>query len=152
MLSDPVAVTARSKAWTVFTHSNTGIVGSNPTQGMDVCVRLSCVCVGLCVGSGLPKGWSPVQCVLSTVCRIKEPKKWATALQLDVVLLLMRLADLHIFLRIHVWVLETLADPFPFLVFICFCCFCSFCTVLSYCCYLQSYSVIDHWLLSSARK
>jgi hypothetical protein len=29
---------ARSKAWTVFARSNAGIVGSNPTQGMDVCV------------------------------------------------------------------------------------------------------------------
>jgi hypothetical protein len=28
-------------------------MGSNPTQGMDVCVRLFCVCAVLCVGSGL---------------------------------------------------------------------------------------------------
>jgi hypothetical protein len=34
-------VAARSKAWTVFARSNAGIVGSNPTQGMDVCI----VCV-----------------------------------------------------------------------------------------------------------
>jgi hypothetical protein len=27
-------------AWTPFTSSNTGIVGSNHTLGMDVCVRL----------------------------------------------------------------------------------------------------------------
>jgi hypothetical protein len=26
---------------------------------MDVCVRLFCVCVVLCVDSGLMKGWSP---------------------------------------------------------------------------------------------
>jgi hypothetical protein len=32
---------------------NTGIVGSNPTQGMDVCVRLFIVRVVLCVGRGL---------------------------------------------------------------------------------------------------
>jgi hypothetical protein len=31
---------ARSKAWTVFVRSNTEIVGSNPTPGMDVCARL----------------------------------------------------------------------------------------------------------------
>jgi hypothetical protein len=37
----PVAVVARSKAWTVFTSSNAGIVGSNPPQDMDVCI----VCV-----------------------------------------------------------------------------------------------------------
>jgi hypothetical protein len=30
-------------------------VGSNPIQGMDVCVRLFCLCVVLCVGSGLAK-------------------------------------------------------------------------------------------------
>jgi hypothetical protein len=28
-------------------------VGSNPTQGMDVCLHLCRVCVFLCVGSGL---------------------------------------------------------------------------------------------------
>jgi hypothetical protein len=31
-------VAARSKAWNVFARSNAGIVGSNPAQGMDVCV------------------------------------------------------------------------------------------------------------------
>jgi hypothetical protein len=31
---------------------------------MDVCVRLFCVCVALCVVSGLATGWSPVQGVL----------------------------------------------------------------------------------------
>jgi hypothetical protein len=30
--------------------------GLNPTRGMDVCVRLFCVCVVLCVGSGLTTG------------------------------------------------------------------------------------------------
>jgi hypothetical protein len=36
----PITVAARSKAWTVFVRSNTGIMGSNPTRVMDVCVRL----------------------------------------------------------------------------------------------------------------
>jgi hypothetical protein len=40
----PITVAAQSKAWTVFVLSKTGIVGSNPTLGMDVCVRLFCVC------------------------------------------------------------------------------------------------------------
>jgi hypothetical protein len=31
-------VAAQCKAWTVFARSKAGIVGSNPTQGMDVCV------------------------------------------------------------------------------------------------------------------
>jgi hypothetical protein len=71
----PITVAARSKSWIVFACSNAGIVGSNPTQGMDVCVRLFCVCVVLCVGSGLATGWSPVQGVLPTVYRIKKWKK-----------------------------------------------------------------------------
>jgi hypothetical protein len=44
------------KAWTVFARSNSGIVGSNPTRGMDVCVRLFCVFAVLCAGSGLATG------------------------------------------------------------------------------------------------
>jgi hypothetical protein len=44
---------------TVAASSNAGIVGSNPTRGTDVCVRLFCVCVVLCVGSCLATGWSP---------------------------------------------------------------------------------------------
>jgi hypothetical protein len=71
----PITEVTRSKAWTVFARSNTGIVGSNPTRGMDVCVRLFCVCVVLCVGSGLATGWSPVQGVLQTVYRTKRVKK-----------------------------------------------------------------------------
>jgi hypothetical protein len=34
----PITVVARSKGRTVFTLSNAGIVGSNPTQCMDVCI------------------------------------------------------------------------------------------------------------------
>jgi hypothetical protein len=34
---------------------------------MDICVRLFCVCVVLCVGSGLATGCSLVQGVLLTV-------------------------------------------------------------------------------------
>jgi hypothetical protein len=49
----PVTVAERSNACTVFALSEAGIVGSNPTQGMDVwcvcvCLRVrafSCVCV-----------------------------------------------------------------------------------------------------------
>jgi hypothetical protein len=38
-------------------------------------VRLFCVCVVLCVGSGLETGWSPAQWVLPTVYTIKKLKK-----------------------------------------------------------------------------
>jgi hypothetical protein len=65
----------RSKAWTVVVCSNTGIVGSNPTWGMNVCAVLFGVCVVLCVRSGLATGWSPVQGVVPTVYRIKKLTK-----------------------------------------------------------------------------
>jgi hypothetical protein len=41
----PITVASQFKAWTVFARSNTGIVDSNPTQGMGVCVRLFCACL-----------------------------------------------------------------------------------------------------------
>jgi hypothetical protein len=31
-------------------------MGSNPTEEMDVCVRLFCACVVLCLGSALARG------------------------------------------------------------------------------------------------
>jgi len=40
----PAPVAALSKARTVCDRSNTGIVGSNPAQGMDVCPRFSVLC------------------------------------------------------------------------------------------------------------
>jgi hypothetical protein len=42
-----ITVAARYKAWNVFSRSNTGIVFSNPTRGIDVCLSLFCVCVVL---------------------------------------------------------------------------------------------------------
>jgi hypothetical protein len=58
----------RCKAWTVFACLNIGIVCSNLTRAMDVCVRL------FCLGSGLVTGWSPVHGALVTVYRIKKLK------------------------------------------------------------------------------
>jgi hypothetical protein len=43
-------------ALTVFASSKAGIVGSNSTQGIDVCVHLFCVCIVVYVGSGLATG------------------------------------------------------------------------------------------------
>jgi hypothetical protein len=40
----PVPLAARSKARNVFVRSNTGIVGSNPARGTDVCPRFSVLC------------------------------------------------------------------------------------------------------------
>jgi hypothetical protein len=39
----PITMVAQSKMWTVFALWDTGVVGSNPTGGMDVCVTLFCV-------------------------------------------------------------------------------------------------------------
>jgi hypothetical protein len=66
-VNEPITVAARPKEWNIFTCSNIGIMGSNPTQGMDVYVRLFCVYVVLCVGSGLATGWSSIQGVLPSV-------------------------------------------------------------------------------------
>jgi hypothetical protein len=71
-----ITVTALFMSWTVFARSNTGIVGSNPTWGMDVWVRLFSVCI-LYVGSGLATGWSPVQS--HTDCLRVKKLKWNKA-------------------------------------------------------------------------
>jgi hypothetical protein len=84
-----------AKARTLFARSNPGIVGSNPTQGMVVCVRLFCVCAVLCVGRGLATSWSLVQVVLPTVFRIRKlksgqgPKKDCRAMMMMMMLMMM---------------------------------------------------------------
>jgi hypothetical protein len=52
----PITVDKGSKALTVFAHSNTEDIVSNPTSGMDVCLRIFCICVVLCVGRGFAIG------------------------------------------------------------------------------------------------
>jgi hypothetical protein len=50
-------VDAWSEARIVFARSDLGIVGSNPTEGMDVCIMcVYAVCVVLCVGRVLATG------------------------------------------------------------------------------------------------
>jgi hypothetical protein len=39
----PITMAAQSKARTVLAAQNTGVVGSNPTRGVDVCMRLFCL-------------------------------------------------------------------------------------------------------------
>jgi hypothetical protein len=67
--NSPVTVAERSKACTVFARSEAGIVGSNPSQSMDVwCVcEFFCVCVVMCSGRGFATAWSPVQGALPSV-------------------------------------------------------------------------------------
>jgi hypothetical protein len=50
---------SRSRAWTVFGRSNTGVVGSDLTWGVDVCLHLFCVCAVLYVGRHLETSWPP---------------------------------------------------------------------------------------------
>jgi hypothetical protein len=59
----PVPVAAPSKARTIFGRMNAGIVGSNPSRGMDMCMRFSVLCcvVLSCVGRGLASGRSPAK-------------------------------------------------------------------------------------------
>jgi hypothetical protein len=59
--TQPITETARSKAWTIFARLNNGIVGSNPTRGMDFCVGLFRVCVVL--QRAEPRSWSPTNYV-----------------------------------------------------------------------------------------
>jgi hypothetical protein len=71
----PITVAARPNVWAVFVRSEDGMVGSNPTQGIVTFVSLFCVCVVMCVGSGLATGWSSVQGVLPTVQYDYETEK-----------------------------------------------------------------------------
>jgi hypothetical protein len=67
---------ARSKAGTVFAQSNTGIVGSNPTYGMHVCVRLFCVCAS-CVQVAALLWADPPSKEAYPLC--KRPRNWKAA-------------------------------------------------------------------------
>jgi hypothetical protein len=53
--------------WTFFARPNTGVLGSNTTWGMDVCVHLFCLCCSVCMWrpcDGLiPRPRSPTDCV-----------------------------------------------------------------------------------------
>jgi hypothetical protein len=43
----PITEAEQSNALIIFARSDTGIVDSNPTSGMAICVSLFCVCVVL---------------------------------------------------------------------------------------------------------
>jgi hypothetical protein len=79
--NEPIPVAAQTEAWTVLALSNTKIVGSNPTGGTDVRVRLFYVCVALRVDSGLATGWASVQGSIPTVYRIRKTQMEAKAQQ-----------------------------------------------------------------------
>jgi hypothetical protein len=58
-----------SKSWNIFARSNTWIVGSNPTGGMDICLRFFCLCCFMWVVT-LRQGRSPIQAMLPAVYNI----------------------------------------------------------------------------------
>jgi hypothetical protein len=74
---EPITVAARSKGWTVFTPLNTGIVGSNPTQGMDICVRLFFLCAVLCVQVAALRRADPPSKQSHRMC--KRSRNWKAA-------------------------------------------------------------------------
>jgi hypothetical protein len=65
IINEPITVAARCKAWTVLARWNRGF--ESQLRYGCLCVRLFCVCVVLCVGSGLATGSSPVQGVLPSM-------------------------------------------------------------------------------------
>jgi hypothetical protein len=68
----PVTVAALSKTWTVFAHSDSGIVGSNSIQGMDVwCVYTFILCLSCPVFRQRPCDELITRQRSSTVC-----EKW----------------------------------------------------------------------------
>jgi hypothetical protein len=75
-LKMPIPVAERSKAW-VCSRSPAGIAGSNPAEGMDICLLwVLCVCQVEISGTG----WSlvqrsPTDCDASLRV-ISEPQEW----------------------------------------------------------------------------
>jgi hypothetical protein len=63
----PITVAESSKAWIVLARLDTGIVGSNPTRGMNVYLYVYSMFVLSYVGRDLVMSWSFVQGVLPTV-------------------------------------------------------------------------------------
>jgi hypothetical protein len=60
----------RAKVRTVFDPLNNGIVGSNPTEGMDVCPCLFCAYIVLCrqrsCGGPNCHPWNPTNCLYNS--------------------------------------------------------------------------------------
>jgi hypothetical protein len=90
-VSKPIAVAARSKAWTVFALSNSGVVGSNLTRGMDVCVRLFVI---LCVGKGFRRADPPSKESYRLYMRLRnwksgqDPTKDCTAIIIIIIIII----------------------------------------------------------------
>jgi hypothetical protein len=70
------------RQWTVFALSNTGVVGSNLTRGMDVCVPLFCICAVAALQWADPRSRSPTDYVKDqeTVKSGKAQQKGCTAI------------------------------------------------------------------------
>jgi hypothetical protein len=66
-------VAPRFKAWTLFARSNADIVGSNPTQGMDVCVCVYSECMQRPWDGLITRPMSPTVCVKNITELKKRP-------------------------------------------------------------------------------
>jgi hypothetical protein len=77
ILEWPITVGAWSNEWTVFARpnisSNAGIVGSNPTWGMDICVLSFCICAILPCDGLITRPRSPTVCVIKSIKVKKRP-------------------------------------------------------------------------------
>jgi hypothetical protein len=62
-MRQPITVAARSKFRTVFACSDTGVVSSNPTRGMDICVHSVFVFSVAALRGAVPHLRSPTDCV-----------------------------------------------------------------------------------------
>jgi hypothetical protein len=71
----PITVASRSKAWTGFARSNTGLVDSIPTWGMDICVYVYYVFVLSCVQVATFRRVDPLSRSLTVCVKDKEADK-----------------------------------------------------------------------------
>jgi hypothetical protein len=96
----PIAVAAWSKAWNVFTRSNSGIVGLKPTQGMDVCSCLFCVCVWWGGGDDLYMTWHGLTIKFELIAVEVLPN---SLLNITVITFVHARSDYHLFTYLKNW-------------------------------------------------
>jgi hypothetical protein len=80
-----ITVATRSEARSVFSRLNAGVLGTNPTRGINTCVNVFCVYDVLCIDNGVATDRSIVQGVLLTMhkfTRLKNARAQQRAVEL----------------------------------------------------------------------